>query len=206
MSAKLQSKSTRLLYFILRSVAISLLIGGLLVAPVVFTPLVATRATLAPSNGPFPELKAKTLAGLEVNIPTTTMGKPTIIGLAFSPKAEADLKTWLQPMYDTFIAKQEGVFEAANYEGNFYMVAMLSGPASLATKSVQGKAAASVDKELAPHLIITKADPKLYLAALGAKETNRPYFAVLNLKGEIVYITSGPYTEEKLDELIEKAE
>lgn len=154
----------------------------------------------------FPELKGKSLAGNEVTIPTSTLGKPVILGLAFSPKAEQDLKGWMQPLYDSFLAKHGGVFEAGNFDGHIYLAALLSGAASLAGKGLEEKAAKGTDAELRPHVLLSKQDAGAILKAVNASDKTKPYFVVLNAKGVIKSIVSGAYTEAKMDELTEKAE
>lgn len=154
----------------------------------------------------FPELKGKSLAGAEVSIPASTMGKPTLLGLAFSPKAEQDLKGWMQPLYDGFLAKHGGVFEAGNFDGNIYLAALLSGTASMAGKGLEEKVAKGTDVELRPHILLCKQDAAPILKAINASDKTKPYFIVLDSKGVVKSIVSGAYTEAKMDELTEKAE
>lgn len=154
----------------------------------------------------FPELKGRSLAGAEVSIPANTMGKPTILGLAFSPKAEQDLKGWMQPLYDSFLAKHGGVFEAGYFDGHIYLAALLSGAASLAGKGLEEKAAKGTDAELRPHVLLSKQDAAPILKAVNASDKTKPYFIVLDSKGVVKSIVSGAYTEAKMDELTEKAE
>jgi hypothetical protein len=151
-----------------------------------------------------PELKGKTLAGTDITLPVKN-GKATVLGVAFSPKAEQDLKGWMQPLYDTFLAKHEGVFEAGNFDGNVYLVALLSGAASLAGKGLADKAAKGTDAELRPRIILSTQDPALLAKALNVTDKNRPYFAVLDAEGHIKGIVSGPYNEAKMDEISNKA-
>jgi hypothetical protein len=151
-----------------------------------------------------PTLTGKSLSGQDVTIPVGN-SKATVFGVAFSPKAEEDLKGWVQPLYDAFLAKHEGVFEAANFSGNVYLVALLSGTASLAGKGLQAKAAKGTDAELKPHIILSKQDPSLLIKALNVTDKGKPYFVVLDAEGHIKAIVSGAYTEAKMDELSEKA-
>src|SRR5688572_14947716 len=77
----------------------------------------------------FPDLSGETFAGKTVNLPKDTKGKMTVIGVCFSKAAEEDLKTWLNPMYNTFVVKKDtsDFFSAAiNYDANFYFIPMLN--------------------------------------------------------------------------------
>jgi hypothetical protein len=152
----------------------------------------------------FPTLKGKTLAGQEVTLPPAN-GKATVLGLAFSTRAEADLKNWVQPFYDTFLAKHEGVFEAGNFEGNVYLVALLSGSAALGGKSLQEKAAKATDAELRPHILISSENPAAIIKALDVKDKDKAYFAVLDAGGNLKALLAGPYNEAKMEELAAKA-
>lgn len=154
---------------------------------------------------PFPVLKGRTLSGQEVTIPMPADSRRTVLGLAFSPKAEADLKTWMQPAYDEFLTKPEGVFGAADgFDGNVYFVAMAgqTGGAILEKKAQNAK----VDAELQPHIMVYKGDTAPWLKALDVKDKSIPYFLVLNEKGEVLYQTSGAYTEEKMEKISALAE
>jgi hypothetical protein len=152
----------------------------------------------------FPTLKGKTLAGQEVTLPPAN-GKGTVLGIAFSTRAEADLKNWVQPFYDTFLAKHEGVFEAGNFEGNVYLVAMLSGGAAMAGKTLQEKAAKATDAELRPHILISSESPAAILKALNVTDKDKAYFAVLDAGGNLKALLAGPYNEAKMEELAAKA-
>lgn len=154
---------------------------------------------------PFPVLKARTFNGTEVVIPFPADGKRTVVGLAFSAKAEADLKSWLQPAYDEFLAKpQGGVFGAAEgFEGNLYFIVMAGQTgATLLEQRAKGK----VDPELQKHLIIFGGDSAPWIKALDIKDKNVPYFLILDEKGEVVHQTSGAYSEQKMEKLSSLAE
>jgi hypothetical protein len=112
----------------------------------------------------------------------------------------------MQPLYDQFIAKEEGVFSASNFEGNFYMVAMLGGAASLAGKGLADKAKSKVDAELQPHIVLYNGDSKGFAKAIGATDKSTPYFVLISAKGAVLKVVQGAYTEEKLDALLELAD
>jgi|GEM_PF-164778 len=147
-----------------------------------------------------PELKAKTLDGKELTLPLKN-GKATLLGVAFSTKAEQDLKGWLQPIYDAFLAKHEGVFEAGNFDGNVYLVAMMPGAGALVTKGIRDKAAKNIDADLKPHLLLTTQESSTIAKALNVTDKSRPYFAVLDTAGHIKSVVSGAYNEAKMDQL-----
>jgi len=151
-----------------------------------------------------PMLKGRTLSGQEITIPMPGDDKRTVLGLAFSPKAEADLKTWMQPAYDEFLTKPEGVFGAADsFDGHIYFIAMAG---NVAGGVMEQKAKNKVDAELQPHIVIYKGDSAPWLKALDVKDKSVPYFLVLNEQGEVLFVTSGAYTEEKMEKISSLAE
>jgi hypothetical protein len=165
----------------------------------------ANRATRGVTAGePFPSLQGTALDGKAVSIPVGN-GKATIVGVAFSQKAENDLGLWLQPLYDTFLAKSDDVFAAGNFDGNVYLVAMLGGAASLAGKGLQAKMAKGVDAELKSHIVLCKQPAAALLKALNVSDQTKPYFVVLDAAGMIKAVASGAYTEAKMDEIAAKA-
>ena len=81
--------------------------------------------TNAQDGKDFPTLSGETLQGGEISIPESSKGKPTIVGMAYSPKAEDALRTWFNPAYDKFIIKS-GMFDDM-YDVNVYFIAMFTG-------------------------------------------------------------------------------
>ena len=165
-------------------------------------PLKAYRK--APS---FPTLEGKTVSGELVHIPDATKAKTTVVGLAFSLKAENDLKTWMQPAYDQFIAKPEGVFSAGAYEGLFYFIGMAGGGvAGAMSQTFEKKAKSNVDAALQPHVILYKGSAEAWVKGLEIKDKNQVHFIVLGPDGRVLHTTSGTYSESKMEALLEHAE
>lgn len=149
----------------------------------------------------FPILNGHTLEGSAIAMPDTKAKKFTIVGICFNRSAEKDLKTWLTPMYETFVAKPSGTdyFDVANYyDVNYYFIPLISG-----FKKAAADFKASTQKDLWKNVIDCDTDIKLLKAQLKPTNENEPYFYVLDLTGKIVEIVSGKYTEAKMDKLQE---
>jgi hypothetical protein len=86
--------------------------------------LFAANCMFAQTGKMFPALQGELLDGKTMTLPTTT-GKKTLVGLAYSSKAEDALKSWYQPLYDKFIAKK-GMFDD-QIDIETYFVAMYIG-------------------------------------------------------------------------------
>jgi len=152
--------------------------------------------TSADENRVFPLLSGETLTNETLTIPDDTKGKYTIVGMGFSQKAEENMSTWYDPMYNKFVAKS-GIWDK-QYDVNFYFVPMFTGAKKAAYKSTMKKLQNSNRKDLFPYILFYKGDMKPYEEPLGLKEKKKPYLFVLDKEGRIVFETNGVYTEDKL--------
>ncbi|QCK13656.1 hypothetical protein [Mangrovivirga cuniculi] len=154
------------------------------------------------SQKKFPQLSGKTVANKNVSIPSDTKGKFTLVGLAYSKKAEDDLNTWFQPVYDRFVADAGGgLFSDFMYDINVYFVPMFTGVKSASAGAARNKAEKDLDPDLHPHVLFYKGSLKEYEESLKLKNKKKPYVFVLDKNGRIVYETSGPCTSSKLEEI-----
>ncbi len=152
---------------------------------------------------PFPEMQVETVEDVPVLIPEAGLGKYTLIGLAYSKKSEDDLNTWFQPVFSKFIAKTEGLFASFAYDVNVFFVPMFTGVNAAATGTAKKKAAKNIDPQLLPYVLFYKGEIKTYKEALDFEKKDVPYFFVLDKEGKIIYATTGPYSEDKMDEVEE---
>ena len=148
-------------------------------------------------NNIFPELSGNTLQGKEVILPVSTNGKYTIIGMAYSQKSDEDLRTWYQPVYDTFIDKT-GFF---NYDVHMYFIPMVTGVKQVAAETIEKKLKQSTDPQLYANVLFFKGSIDAYKKPLNFDGKDKPYFYILDEKGIIVYFTSGEYNARKMEEI-----
>jgi ATP10 protein len=152
----------------------------------------------------FPDLKGETLTDKTISIPNDTKGKSTIICMAYSEDAEKDLKTWYEPTYDKFIAKTELMADA--YDLNVYFVPMFTGIKAGAAASAKKQMKQDVQPDLQPHVIVYKGEIDAYRDKLKMDDKKKPYIFVLDKTGKIVFVTSGAYTEDKMDAIDDNIE
>jgi hypothetical protein len=169
----------------------------------IFLPLFICVSLLAKAQvgKPFPSLTGTDLQDKSVTIPKDTKGKYTVVGVAYSQKADEALKGWFQPVYETFIYESD-------YDVNTYFIGMISGIKEVAAGTIEKKMKKGVDPVLHKHMLLYKGDIKDYKDALGLKEKDTPYFFLLDKNGKIVYVTSGAYSDaklEKAEEILEDA-
>ena len=173
---------------------------------ILFTLLAFTSVKLvdAPIGQLFPDLKGESLTDKVISIPNDTKGKSTIICMAYSDDAEKDLKSWYQPAYDKYIAKT-GLMDDA-YDINLYFVPMFTGVKEGMVGNAKKQMKEGVQEDLQPHILVYKGALDAYKDKLKMDDKKKPYIFVLDKEGKIIYVTSGGYTEEKMDEIDDKLE
>ncbi|MGK0278712.1 MAG: hypothetical protein ACI9RU_001478 [Litorivivens sp.] len=149
----------------------------------------------------FPVLVGETLEENTIELPKATEGKVTILGMAYSKKAESTLKTWYQPMYDKFVLKL-GIFDQF-YDVNMYFIPMYTGGKKAAYDLTMKKLKESNRTDLFPYILFYKGDMDPYLETLGMENKNLPYFFVLDEKGTVLYAAKGLFSEEKMEKIEE---
>ncbi len=152
-------------------------------------------------KGTFPTLTGHTLESNAITIPLASTKKFTIVGLCYKRAAEEDLKTWIQPMYDVFVAKPNAgdYFDVANYyDVNYFFIPLISG-----FKKAAADFKASTQPDLWKNVIDCDTEIKLLKAQLKPTSDDIPYFYVIDTNGKITEIVSGKYTEAKMDKIQE---
>lgn len=147
-------------------------------------------------------METETLTHEFVSIPADISDKYSLIGLAFSKKAENDLKGWFEPAFNQFIYKNPnpGIFDFS-YDIHCYFVPMFTGAKRPAYQKVMKKMQKTIDKRLQPNVLFYKGTMKEYKESLNFDGKDIPYFYVLNPTGEIVYATTGKYSTRKMQEI-----
>jgi hypothetical protein len=140
----------------------------------------------------FPTMTGTTLEDKQVSLPKDTKGKYTLVGIAYSQKADEALKGWFQPVYETFIQDSE-------YDVNTYFVGMISGIKEAVAGTIEKKMKKGIDPVLHKHTLIYTGPIGDFKDGLGLKEKDTPYFFLLDKDGKVVYTTSGAYADSKLE-------
>jgi hypothetical protein len=163
----------------------------------------ACVTAFAQKGSAFPNFPAKKLSGQTFVLPDSVKGKYSIIGIAFSKKAEESLLTWYQPAYQTFIQKKKTMFASEVYNVNTYFVAVITGANKISGEDIVKKIKDNTQKELQPYVLTYIGEFASYKKTLNITESDEPYFFILDEKGVIVHITKGAYTAAKLAEVEE---
>jgi hypothetical protein len=157
-----------------------------------------TEISFSQKGGIFPLLRGESLDGKSVQLPVGN-GKFTVVGIAYSRKAEKDLKDWLNPIYSLFIKNEDpgGMDFAEIYDVNFYFIPIIAG-----FKKVVNDFKRGTDKAFWPYIIDTRDDDMNAVErALKPPSDDIPYFYVIDKAGKIVELQSGSYSEAKLEKI-----
>ncbi len=154
------------------------------------------------SQGSFPDLEGESLEGVTVKVPENLIGKKSVLGLAFSKKADEDLRTWFEPAYTKFIDPPKVSFLPEDpFEGNIYFIPMLQGLAKTVGGKIEKELKEGIDPKLHKHVIMYRGSVKDYKDELDMKSSSTPYFFVLDEEGNILYRTEGAYSDEKMEQI-----
>lgn len=164
----------------------------------------AVTTTLYAQKGKvFPSLAGEMLSGKEATLPIDYSGKKTLVGMAWSRKAEDALKSWYEPLYDKFVAKR-GIFDS-DYDIQLCLVPMYIGLKQAAYEATMKDLRKSNRQDLFPYILFYKGELEPYDTQLGLKDKNLPYFFLLDEGGTVIHSFSGEFSEkqlEKIEELI----
>jgi hypothetical protein len=152
----------------------------------------------------FPEMETESLEDQLIKIPLNTPGRHTLVGLAYSKKAEHDLKTWFNPTYQTFIEVKEnpGIFNI-DYKVDVFFIPMFAGIHKAAVGKAKKEMKAGLDTRLSPHVLIYSGSMGDYKDILNLQKKDEPYIFLLDSSGRIVYHTSGSFNQKKMDYILE---
>lgn len=145
----------------------------------------------------FPDLHGEVLSGGTIDLPGEAREKPLIIGLAWSQKAEKDLKTWYTPMHDTFVLKR-GIMDVM-YNVDLYMIPMFTGMKKVVYETSIKKMREENRKDLFPHIVFYRGELEPYAQVLRMTDKHLPYLFVVDATGKVIYATSGAFNERKKD-------
>jgi hypothetical protein len=166
--------------------------------------IVITTTSFAQKGKAFPQIKGITLEDKPISLPVKN-GKYSVVAIAYHRDAEDVLKTWLNPLYETFIQKPTGKSDfdmSEPYDVNFIFVPMISGLKMFADKFRKG-----TEKELWQYIMDTeKTDIKGVQKELEVEDNKIPYFYVLDKDGKILAAEKGSFNNAKLDKLEEVIE
>ncbi len=144
-----------------------------------------------------PSFSGSTAEDRRVNLPEVSKGKYALICFASSKKAQADLESWLNPVYNRYIAKTG--FMDDMFDVDVFFVPIFGGAEGAMQETIKRRFIETAQKDVWPHLVFAEKGLKETLVPLKMENESVPYFFFLNKEGKIVYKTFGAFSEEKFD-------
>lgn len=149
----------------------------------------------------FPRIVGELLNSEPIVLPQDCKGKYTLIGLAYSQKAEQELRSWYDPAIDKFILKV-GMFDS-EYDVNIYFIPMFHGLTKMSYSKSFKNIKSLTDERLYEHVVFYKGEIKTYKESLDFDDKERPLFFLLDPEGNILKRYKGKYKEIYFDEVTE---
>jgi len=161
--------------------------------------------TFAQMGEQFPDMEGNSLTDDLISVPDATKGKYTLIGVAFSKKAEDDLKSWFQPIYEAYVmeADPNALIPEMKPDVNVVFIPMFTGLKRGASKAATKKMQEGIDEKLHPNVMVYSGSMSDYDDILGLEDKELPYFFVLDKAGKIIYATDGKASNKKLNDIDE---
>jgi hypothetical protein len=151
-----------------------------------------------------PKITGETIDSKVMTLPEGLKGKYSLLCFASSMNAQPDLETWLDPVYQKFIAKT-GLMDDM-FDVQVFFIPILTGTNVTFATSMKKKFKEQAQEDLRPHVLFCNENGKEILTALNMNNKDIPYFFLLNPEAKIIYKTNGKFSEEKfdaIDDLIE---
>lgn len=166
---------------------------------------IAVQNVNAQVGNEFPDIEGYSLTDELLSVPEATKGKYSLVGIAFSKKAEDDLKSWFQPIYEAYVmeADANALIPDMKADVNVVFIPMFTGVKRGASKAATKKMQEGIDTKLHPHVMVYSGAMGDYDEDLGLEDKDLPYFFILDKMGKIIYATDGKATTKKLVEIDE---
>lgn len=153
---------------------------------------------------PITNFTGHTLNHQQLSFPLDTKGKFTILCFATSLKSQNYLQTWLDPIYQKYIAKT-GIMDDA-FDVNVYFIPILKTSSRNIQENIEKQFTDMTPNDLRSHVVFSDSPSEPLISNLKISDASLPYIYLLDKNGNIIYKTSGGYTEDKfdaIDDLIE---
>jgi hypothetical protein len=161
----------------------------------------ASSFSFCVAQSAFPSIAGETSEGRSVSLPGASAGRPCVIAVAFSRKAEKDLMEWYEPAYLLFVDKY-GIM-VGDEDIDLWMVPVFTGLNKAAYGPSMKQLKEEADPEVASRVVFVKEEAAGWIDALGIKDRDIPYFFAVDAGGRLVHREQGAFTDDKLDALHE---
>src|SRR6185437_2163178 len=152
---------------------------------------------LKDDNRDFPTMSGTNLNGKDITLPSDAHGKFALIGVVRSMKAEQDVVSWIEPVYQSISGNMM-------FQVKMYFIPMTGGIQGVSVEPLRRKLKESMDSSLYKYVLLYTGPVQEYVKTLGMKDKDLPYLFVVDPRGKVTYTESGKYTEQKLENITDK--
>ncbi len=149
-------------------------------------------------------IAGETIDHKRITIPEDVKGKYTLLCFASSTKAQKDLESWLDPVYQKFIAKT-GIMDDM-FDVNVFFIPLVKGSNQMFAENMKRKFRETAQSDLRPHVLFSESNTEQLISSLKMSSGEIPYLFLLDKDAKIIYRTNGGYTEDKFDKIDELIE
>ena len=148
----------------------------------------------------FPTVETEKVTGEIVEIPSAFAGKYAFIGVGTSKKAEDQLRSWQNPLYQKFVAKTGLMDDMFNVELCF--LPLFTGASQVAKDKVIKKLKEN-NEALVIDNVYVYAGKREPFTAIGVDDRSEPYFYLIDKNGIIVWTATGAFNRKYMDQIEE---
>jgi len=167
---------------------------------VAFIGMLVSATLSLPAQESFPSVTTETIQGEMVTIPDAFEGSFSLIGVGTGKKAEDELRTWQVPVYNKFIAKT-GLMDNM-YDVKVCFLPLFTGAMKMARNQVVKKLEENNEQLILDHVYVYSGERDPFVN-IGIDDKKRPYFFLLNAKGEVVWKGKGAFKQVYFDRMEE---
>jgi hypothetical protein len=136
-------------------------------------------------------------------LPSDLPEKSTVLGIAFSQKAQEDMATWIEPVYRQFIDKSG--LGAMIYDVNSRMLVAFTGAKRAASRKAEKMIKKATENDFYPYVLLHKGSFRDFKDAIDIKNKDEFYILILDPNGKVIFKTTGrDYRRIKLSPQFDK--
>jgi len=146
--------------------------------------------TFALGAAQFPAFEGETLSGQKITVPTSGSGGPVLLILGFTHGANEQTSYWAKKIPKDLVPT--------------YSVATLGGAPKLMRRMILHAMKSNVPKDQQERFLVTYANDEKMKEAVGFKEPNEAYLALIAPDGSLKWTAHGAFSHTALKELREQ--
>lgn len=148
----------------------------------------------------FPTVETEKVTGEIIEVPSAFAGKYTFIGVGTSQKAEDQLRSWQNPLYQKFVAKTGFMDDMFDVELCF--LPLFTGAAKMAKDKVIKKLKENNEALVIDNVYVYSGKREPF-TEIGIDDRSEPYFYLLDGNGVILWTATGAFNRKYLDQIEE---